>query len=507
MTLPRRILLFVFVTGAGIMMVEIAASRMAAPYFGTSTIVWANIIGMVLGTLALGYFIGGRLADKYPTAKGLAIIALGAACFCLLIPFGGYFILQTSTGNIIETPLELIIRSFIGMMILFMPPVFLLAMASPYALRLCMADSASSGKTAGRLYAVSTLGSLTGTFLSSLVVIPILGVRAAFLLSAASLFAAATLISKEKILYLCLAGVLFSSTLLFFDQQKVSSDGVLFEDETFFQHVRVIEDSSGTRMLIYNEGGGVQSMRRPGDKIIPQSDYFAYYLTLLPLIESKEGAICIVGAAAGSIPRLMRAYGSRISSPEKLTITGIELDPDILPLGITYFGVEPGDADYIVADGRRFLASTDESYDLVITDAYSNQIYIPFHLASKEYMQLVNDRLKEGGIHALNVNATTEDSSLLQSFLLTCQSVYPHVYYSKVGGSYNYMIVASQRPLRPAGADKFSHESLQSVSQTLQKDWLEYYPDNTKGFVLTDNRAPVEFMTDKMVVDEIKQLF
>ncbi|HSC93027.1 MAG TPA: fused MFS/spermidine synthase, partial [Gaiellaceae bacterium] len=187
MSRRRRLEVLVFGAGTGTLATEIAASRLLAPYYGSSTIVWANLIGLVLLALSLGYWVGGRVADRRPDPRLLGQLVVASGLLVAVIPFAARPILDVAAEGLDELSAGAVVGSFFATLFLFAPPVFLLGMVSPFAIRLAVEDVATAGQTAGRLYALSTAGSLVGTFLPALVTIPLVGTQRTMLASAAVL--------------------------------------------------------------------------------------------------------------------------------------------------------------------------------------------------------------------------------------------------------------------------------------------------------------------------------
>ncbi len=188
----RSLYTLVFLAGVGTLATEICASRLLAPYYGSSTIVWANIIGLTLASLSLGYWLGGRVADRNPSPQLLGRLVLAAAVLVAVIPFVSSPILDVASSGLDEVSAGAVIGSFFGTLLLFAPPIVLLGMVAPFAIRLALVEVASAGQVAGRLYALSTVGSLLGTFVTALITIPLIGTQRTLLVAAALLAAAAS---------------------------------------------------------------------------------------------------------------------------------------------------------------------------------------------------------------------------------------------------------------------------------------------------------------------------
>lgn len=488
---------YVFLTGAAGMAIEMAASRLIAPYFGTSLMVWANIIGIILLAMSAGYFVGGRLADKHPEPRVLFTLSLAAGLILTAIPFISQWLFHFLTNGILATPVPTVLLAFAGTLLLFAPPVFLLAMVSPYAIRLSAPTSTDTGKTAGRLYAFSTLGSLVGTFTPSFWLIPAIGTRATILLSAFITMILADWGLKRW------WGVLLAVLpllALWFTPQTVKGAQVLWEKETPYQYVQVINQADQSIALVYNEGGGIQSIARPNHGLAPQ-DYYDYYLVLPFLREEEKPKIWILGSAGGTMLGLFDHW-VRPEIPG-LTLTGVEIDPEVIPLGRKFFGLTGSEGPVVNADARIFLRSREDQADLIVVDAYTQQIYIPFHLSTKEFYQEVKSHLTPGGILALNINALSPSSPLLQSFQHTLATVFPYTYILPVPESLNYVLLASSKPISLAKAEDKIPLELSPYYQAF-RDKLQ--PATTKeGLLLTDDKAPVEFLTDQMIWQAIRE--
>src|SRR3954470_11970881 len=231
---------------------EIAAARLLAPWFGASTIVWANTIATVLVALSIGYALGGRLADRNPTMRGLSICVVCAAAFLALVPFVSGPFLHLSVTAFDELSGGLFVGSLLGVGVLIAVPVLLLGMVSPYAVRLKVDQVEDAGRVAGRLYAVGTIGSLTGTFLAALLLIPVVGTHRTFLLFALVLALAALPGLGRRWAAGATVAVLIAGLMLVPEgvTKAASSEGkVIWEKETEYQYARVIQRHDGERLL------------------------------------------------------------------------------------------------------------------------------------------------------------------------------------------------------------------------------------------------------------------
>ncbi|HET9186187.1 MAG TPA: fused MFS/spermidine synthase, partial [Solirubrobacterales bacterium] len=249
--------------GAASLGVEIAAARLLAPYFGASTIVWANTIGVVLVALSAGYWFGGRYADRHPDLRSLCRVVLAASLLIAAVPFAARPFLGFSVDAFDTVSVGGFAGSLLGVLALVAVPLTLLGAAAPWVVRLAVRETGRSGEVAGRLYAISTAGSLLGTMLSALLLIPLLGTQRTFIVFALALAAVAALGAGWR--SLLVPATLLLALGLPIGTIKADGEGrVLFEAETTHQYARVVERDDGTRVLELNEGQAVHSTYRPG---------------------------------------------------------------------------------------------------------------------------------------------------------------------------------------------------------------------------------------------------
>jgi spermidine synthase len=483
-----RLTALVFVAGVGSLATEIAASRLLAPYFGNSTVVWANVIGLVLASLSLGYWLGGRLADRRPDPRVLGGLVVAAAVLVAVIPFVARPFLDLTVEGLDEVSTGAAIGSFFGVLILFAPPVVLLGMVAPFAIRLGLERVEAAGAVAGRLYAVSTIGSLLGTFLSALVAIPLIGTQRTLLASAVVLAVAGA--SLLGLRWLALAAAL--GALLALPPGAVKSEeGLLHEDESLYQFVQVVERGD-VRRLYLDEGIAVHSIWRR-DEVLT-GGVWDTFLALPALLGRPLERVAILGNAGGTTARAMGVYypGAEID--------GVELDPAVTEAGRRYFGLEDNPRlDVHTADARPFLRRSDERYDLIVVDAYRPP-YVPFYLATREFFELVRGHLAPGGIVALNVASVPGDTRLARGIATTLAAELPAVW-TWQALRFNQIVFALERPL--------SSEEIRRRLATVTGDLApltrllarELRPGRPSGDPWTDDRAPVEWITDRMIVE------
>ena len=478
----------VFGAGIGALATEITASRLLAPYFGSSTIVWANLIGIVLAALALGYWLGGRVADRRPLPSLLGSIVLVAAVCVAAIPFVAKPFLDLTVEGLDSASAGAVIGSFLAVLLLCAPPVVLLGMVSPFAIRLAVSSIETAGTVAGRLYALSTAGSLLGTFLPALVLIPAVGTQRTFVAIAAQLAASSCFLLGAR--YLVVAAAL--AALVAVPPGAIKPEaGLLHEETSYYQYIQVVERSDGRRLLSLNEGVAVHSVWRP-DSVLTGGVWDAF-LAIPPLLDRPLERVAILGNAAGTTARALGVYYPEAS------IDGVELDPAVSRVGRRYFAMDENPRLTVHdADARPFLRSTDAEYDLIVVDAY-HQPYVPFYLATREFFRLVREHLAPGGIVALNVAAVPDDRRLVRAVGTTLAAELPQVL-DWPALRFNTIVLGLTEPL---AATDVQHRlergpaDLASLRELLARDAR---PVEAAGRAWTDDRAPVEWVTDRMIV-------
>jgi len=384
-----------------------------------------------------------------------------------------------------------VVGSFFAALAIFAVPVTLLGTVSPFAIRLALDDVREAGAVAGRLYALSTVGSILGTFLSAIVTIPLVGTQRTMLGSAALLALAAALLlgGRWHVATIALCGLLFvpAGTIK-------ASEGLIWETESAYQYVQVVERPDGSRALRLNEGVAVHSVWRP-DTVLT-GGVWDTFLVVPPLLGRPVERVLILGSAGGTIGR---AYGRFY--PEA-RVDGVEIDGEVSEAGRRFLGLADNpNVRTITADARPYLESTEERYDVIIGDAY-RQPYIPFYLTTQEFFELARERLRPGGILALNVAAVPGDERLSEAIGSTLLTVFPEAW-SWRPLRFNEILLAFDRPVG-AGALRSRAGALDPELGSLVPIFREHLePVRKTREPLTDDRAPVEWLTDQMITSYI----
>ena len=483
---------------------EVAAFRLLGNIFGTSNIVWTSIIGLILLYLAVGYFIGGRWADRSPKVTTFFSIMAWGAFTTGLIPFLSRPVLLQASRTLAALNAPATAGAFLGTMLLFAVPVTLLGCLSPFAIRLLISEPSKSGETSGKVYALSTCGSLLGSFLPILVVIPLIGTRLTYIFFAGVLLLIAItglwVSSRTMALrHLWMLAALLGLGLFASRGNLRPVAGLIFEHESPYNLIQVVERKD-TRYLLLNEGQGVHSIYNPNT--IKSSGTWDYYLTAPffnspPFLPSDVHNAAIIGLAAGTISRqYTEVYG-------EIPITGIEIDGDIITAGRRYFAMQQNNLHVIEADGRVALANLTDKFSVIAVDAYRLP-YIPWHMTTQEFFNEARLHLQERGVLAINVGRTPNDRRLVDALSATLLTVFPSVHVIDVPDTFNTILIATLQHSTPNNLiDNLNnlpgdaHPLLRSAMQTGAKNLR---PTNATGPIFTDDQAPVEQLTNSILL-------
>jgi spermidine synthase len=491
---PAGVRVIVFVVGAASLGAEIAAARLLAPYFGASTIIWANTIATVLVSLSIGYAIGGHLADRRADLRGLCWIVLVAAVLLAIVPFVADPFLKLAVRALGSLSVGGFLGSLVAVLVIVAVPVMLLGTVAPYANRLLVPRVSDTGKVTGRLYALSTGGALVGTFAAALLLVPLIGTHRTFLVFALALAAAAALGARSvKLLLVPLAVAALLAVPPAAVGSGVGGARVIYAGETPYQYVRVLQFAGGARWLELNEGVAVHSLYLPWSYLT--SGYWDDFL-VLPLAAERgiPARIAILGDAAGTVAR---AYGHYYPTTR---VDAVELDGELTRLGKRYFDLRGPNLHLNTADAGPWLAASRARYDAIFLDAY-RQPYIPFYLLTREFFAAVRAHLHSGGVVVVNVGHVPGSDALEKVVSATLRADFPVVMRDPLSGG-NSLVVASARPL--AGARLIATAAQSGLSPDLQPlAWSTGHrlaPALAGGPVYTDDRAPVEWLTDLSII-------
>ena len=491
MTSKPFLYVLVFVVGAASLGAEIAVARLMAPFFGASTIVWANTIGVVLVALAVGYWLGGRLGDRHPASRGLCLLVMAAAVLLALVPFVARPFFDVSVDALDSLSAGAFAGSLMGVLVLIAVPVILLGACSPYAIRLTLPDIEHSGRIAGRLYAVSTAGSLVGTMLAALVLIPFTGTQRTFLVFAIALAVVAAAGLGWR--FAPLPAVLAAAIAIPVGTIKGTDNGrVLYEGETTLQYARVVEEPDGARVLELNEGQAIHSLYRPGSYLT--GGYWDGMVTLpFATMPQQPRRVAILGNGAGTTSR---AYGRFF---HRARIDAVEIDPELTELGHRYFHLRSGPKLTVHdEDARPWLRQSSGRYDVIVVDSY-RQPYIPFYLTTREFFALAGDRLAPGGVVVVNVGHPSGSDELETVIGRTMAEAFTTVFRDPFDET-NTLLLGSEAPATETRLRSAAAGLPRPLAPIARSQAARIGPRLPGGTVYTDDLAPVEWLVDRSIL-------
>jgi len=476
----------VFVTGAAIMVLELLGARVLAPYYGSSLFVWSSLITVTLVALAIGYWLGGVVADRRPRPALLyAIIALAGLATAVIAP---------TRGPVLQATDALGLRggSLSSAFILFTAPLLLLGMVSPFAVKLSTVSLGRLARTAGRLYSVSTAGSFVGTLAAGFLLIPTFEVRTILLGIAIALVAVSLVffaLLRRGRPSTVTAALLAAIVVLTPGSQgtRALGDTVLVAKEpSFYGEIRIV-DKGPLRFLLVD--GGMQSAIDTRNGLCALE--YPYVIETLAYRLRPEGSrALVIGLGAGVIPDAMASWG--------VTSDVVEIDPKIVAVARKHFGFDPSDHAVHVGDGRRLLEETSERYDYVIIDAFAGEM-VPVHLLSREAFASARAAMEPGGILILNYVGYREgpQSRVAMSIAETLRAVFDSVEVFAAGTRGEYggnVFVASDAPIDVGAATRAGPLPF-PVHEVIRESVTTIRPSNLPGgpaIVFTDDHNPID---------------
>jgi predicted membrane-bound spermidine synthase len=507
--LLHRIILVImaFTAGAAVMIIELSAIRVLAPWFGNSLYTWTGLIGVILTAMSAGYYAGGWLADKKTSYTVLSHILAVAALFIFAIPL---------LSNLLGTPLakyNVIMGPVFASILMFALPGCFLGSVSPYIIRLVSLLSADKhiGLSAGTVYMVSTIGSVLGTFAAGFWLIPSLDLESVFWFTGIAIALLACLgyflsfrqraVFAVHILVLCAAlpVLVWASTLT----KPPAEANLVFRKMSYYHLIRVYKRKlpSGTRitdLYLDTTWEGAQFDNSPA---IP----FKYlrYWQLAPLFSGKPETALFLGGGAFKVPQAL------LDHYPQARVEVVEIDPAVVAVGRRFFRVNNYPTmRVVVADARRYLTHTNRKYDLIFGDVYNGWRSIPSHLLTREFFQSVKNHLTKRGIFMMSLINTIQgnDAALFASVIKTISRVFPETlvfadYPHKLTKIQSIIIVAADFDLQPDSV----LASLPPEEKSLKKLLLTRVSPQTyntrDGYLLTDRFNPVEYLVAQTLTE------
>lgn len=471
-------------TGAIVMAMELTAFRLYAPYFGNSIYVWGSMISVVMLALAIGYSLGGWLADRSQGAAPLYWIIFASGAYQLAIVFASRAILLKAF------PWGYFVGTTVTTIVIFAPPMTALAMTSPYVIRL-LARSGHVGITVGRVFALSTAGSIAGVLGTSFWLVPQFGTRITMeiLCVASIVIGAAGLAARTRVAVL----LVLPLALLFFARAPAVPPGMLWSGDSVYNRI-LVRESNGVRFLQLNDSRFSQTNERIGSVT---SGYYLDQFALGPLIVPAKNLL-VLGMAAGGSIQVTRAVTPGIE------VDAVEIDPKVVDLAGEFFALPLHDPrlHVHVADARPWLVQQTRNWELVHVDLFQSGPWVPFYLTTVEFFELVRSRMSPDGLLMLNVLDRSEKRELLEAMGATLRQVFPSVEELPTEKG-NYLLFAFRQP-------HGLHETRAALRAAVAPEWAKTLAENAAGemkefvadddaVIFTDDKAPVEAMTRRML--------
>ena len=472
--------------GAIIMCLELLGFRLYAPYIGYSIYIWGTMIAAVMVALAVGYPLGGYLADRSKSDVPMYACILFSGLYQIGILFVAHPLLK------IVVPWGPFTATTLATLVIFVPPLLALAAIGPYIIRL-LARMGHVGTTAGQVFALSTIGSVVGTLGTVFFLLPTFGTRVTMGIAcvATVLLACGGLLFRRNPLTV-------SVILLLAVPQGMGDPwqaGALFARDSAYNLVRVVEED-GERRLILNDGNSIQSSIKINSSSWRTQRYFDVF-ALAPLMVEAENAL-LLGMGAGAGVHVLRA-----SQPD-LIIDAVEIDPVVVQVAKDFFDIQESEKLTIfIEDARPWLEHTERLYDIIQIDLYHGGHYIPFYLTTVEFFELVQDHLSMEGVFMMNVLDLGSRLEMLDATVATLETVFPSVFV--MSGGVNHIVVAYNRDISLAQ----QRNALIALKPTAEFEWLTSWAVNNiytfettdDARIFTDDHAPVEPIVRRMLAE------
>ena len=495
-----------FFSGICIMGIEMSASRLLSPFFGSTNLIWSIIISLIMIGMGIGNYWGGYLADKYKQPEQLYMCLFAAGIWTMLLPIVSNPIISNILliSSKVFKQYAFISAAVISSIILFMSPLILLGVCSPYLAKVCIEDLNDTGRVLGKIYLTNTIGSILGSLLPSFVLIPLIGVKKSFMTYAVILLIISIYFNiknkmphiKKTVTSAVIVIIAIATTTTGFN----TAPYCIYETESMYNYLSVWE-MENTRALSTSLFFGVQSMNIDSEDRLT-GNYWDYALIFPQFIEhSKTEPINLltIGYGTGTFPYMIDGYYDNIIQ------TGVEIDNKVIDIANIYFGADESNCTLILDDGRIFLSRTEEVYDIMFVDVY-NDTSLPLNCTTKEFFDLCRSKLSHEGMVIMNIaQAHDPDSDMTQYISQTLHNSFDYVYYYNVPGGSNGILLALNNPI------DFSRHSANNLPPQLQPYFELIVADTIqiteKEKLLTDDLNNMELIEQKALHDLLIEYF
>lgn len=488
--------------GFSIMASELAAGRLLAPYFGTSTPVWATVIGSVLGALTLGAMLGGRLAGSKRGTKHAFALLLAAGAMLFLVPLCARPLMRDALSWFVTGHIFRVLAALSAVLLMLFLPLVALGALGPVLTGNTVRRADEAARVAARFGAAGTIGSLLGTFVSGIVLVPLFGTEFVFRICGAltvvvGIWGLVLGASKKELLlrrWVVAIGAVFATLMVVCPNSATFSSASVAELETSQNYLRVV-DEGDKRKLYINDGYATQTVAYTDGRPYLQG-IWGYYGAAMGLPRTKPKRILILGLGGGA----SASYFAR--RLEDVEIVAVESDAGVALMAKQYFAL-PDRVQVHVDDARRFLAADTHQYDLVLIDAFQFP-YIPFQLTTQQFFEIVQQHMSPGAALLMNVGRKGGELDVVHAVASTLQTTFPHVSGVSPSGTTNTLLVATSHPLSASVGLSFASlpDEERRVFESLSPMRPWSVPAASRR-VLIDDCAPVEWLTNMIVLREI----
>ncbi len=494
------LLVSVFITGSAVLIIEIVAIRILAPYYGNTIYTASSVIGIVLVALSLGYYCGGVFSDKHPYHKFFYGIIFVSGLLVTLV-----YLLNISLLPFFSLMFSIKTGPLISSLCVFFIPAFMLGTLSPYAIKLHKRGGDQIGRQSGEVFFWSTLGSIAGTLLSGFVLIPLFGIS--FIMIGTGLFLMAwglagfSFFHPRKSAILIMALFLIYAVFLawFYFPQK--PPGVIYQTDGVYEKIMILDGNwkGIPARFLFQDMSYSAAMYLNSDELV--YDYTKYY-ALYKLFNANAKNALVIGGGGYSIPKAL------LGEPSNMQVDVAEIEPDLLRLAKTYFNFQdnPRFKNH-TEDGRRFLAQHPQKYDIIFSDVYYSLFSIPMHFTTREFFDLAKSRLQKDGIFIGNFGGSLygEQSSLVVSEMKTFMESFPNSYFFAVNSpddtNVQNIIFLGINSVKKIDfkSDQITKNADALISELSQKNINLAKLDFSRAKKLTDDFAPVEHLVGKVI--------
>lgn len=498
LTLP----LVVFITGACVLVVEVVATRILSPYFGNTVFTVSSVISVVLAALSIGYYFGGKLADKQPSEKIFYYIILASGLSLFLVQF-----LIFSLLPYLGYSLSISIGPLISSVLFFFFPSLLLGTLSPFAIKLQTQKFPKKGvgSLSGEIFFFSTLGSIVGSFMTGFLLIPFFGIDQ-IIMGVGLILVLVGLLPmllnfKRNFIVLAIIILAILCYAIFISTFKLRENDLVYSRNGLYEKLTIVDglyEGKPTRFFLQDRSSSAAMYLKSDELVYDYTKYYSIYKILKPELKN----ILVIGGGAYSIPKAF------LNDLPNANVDVSEIEPSLYSLAKQYFRLsETSQLKNYTEDGRRLLRDTDKTYDLIFSDVYYSLYSIPAHFTTEEFFRLAKSKLSPDGIFMANLIGSLDNDtpSLTFSEIKTFKNVFENSYFFAVDSpsqteAQNIIVLGINGSKKIDFSLPQVSNSDDPIIKSLRSKQISLKGiDFSKHYLLTDNYAPVDYLTNLMI--------